>query len=111
MKTTTLLSPHQLAEQDVARVLEQQFGATWFPQYHRCSIDTQDAVVAVDVDPDYASRLPPDEQRTLAAQLGFLPGAALHIQSSTYHPGSPTLAEQVVQTLSRLFDGRAVAAA
>ncbi len=111
MRTSTLLSPHQLAERDVAQILEQQFGAAWFPEYHRCSIDTEDAFVAVDVDQEYASRLSPDEQRTLATQLGFAPKTALHIQSSAYHAGSPSLAEHVFQTLCRLFDGRAITAA
>src|SRR5207253_612329 len=108
MRTSTLLCPHQLAEKDVAEVLEQQFGAAWFPEYHRLSIDTEDAFVAVDVDPGYASRLPPDEQRALAMRLGFVPQTALHVQASAYHAGSPGLAENVLQTLSRLFDGRAL---
>lgn len=111
MRTSTLLSPHELAERDVARILEQEFGAAWFPEYHRCSIDTEDGVVAVDVDPGYAARLGPDEQRSLAARLGFVPKTALHVQSSAYHPGSPDLAEHVLQTLCRRFDGRALSAA
>lgn len=111
MRTSTLFSPHQLAERDVAQVLDERFGATWFPEYHRCSIDTEDAFVAVDIDPEYTSRLTPDELRTLVAQLGFVPRTALHIQSSAYHAGSPSMAENVFHTLCRLFNGRAIAAA
>jgi len=106
MRTLTLLSPHDLAERDVVQILEQEFSAAWFPEYHRCSIDTEDAFVAVDVDPQYIAQLHPDEQRILTAQLGFVPKSALHVQSSAYHVGSPALAEQVLQTLCRLFDGR-----
>jgi hypothetical protein len=106
MKTATLFSPHDLAESDVARILEQRYGAAWFPEHHRCSIDTDDAFVAVDVDHQFTTQLPPDEQQSLAAQLGFVPRTVLHVQSSTYHPGSPSLAERVLQTLRGLFDGR-----
>jgi hypothetical protein len=109
--TTTLLFPNELAERDVARVLEQEFGAAWFPEHHRCSIDTDDAFVAVDLDHQYAARLPTDEQQTLATQLGFVPRTALHVQSSAYHSGSPGVAENVLQTLCRLFDGRTLSAA
>src|ERR1700719_1855021 len=111
MKTSTLLSPHDLAEPDVARILEQRYEAVWFPEYHRCSIDTDDAFVAVDVDHEFTGRLPPDEQKTLVTQLGFTPRTALHVQSSAYHPGSPGLAERVLQTLCSLFDGQALPAA
>lgn len=111
MRTATLLSPHDLAERDVAKVLEEQFGAAWFPEYHRCSIDTDDAFVAVDVDPQFTARLRPDEQETLVVQLGFVPRTALHVQSSVYHPGSAQLGEHVLQALCSHFDGRALSAA
>jgi hypothetical protein len=111
MKTATLLSPHILAEPDVARLLEQRFGAAWFPEYHRCSIDTDEAFVAVDIDHDFTGRLPPDERQSLVTQLGFTPQTALHVQASAYHPGSPDLAQRVLQTLCGLFDGQAVPAA
>ncbi len=111
MTTSTLLFRHELVERDVARLLEEEFGAAWFPEYHRCSIDTADAFVAVDVDPGYAARLTPDEQRSLETELGFLPRAALHVQASTYHAGSPRLAESVLQTLSRKLEGRTLTAA
>lgn len=111
MRSATLFSPHALAEREVARMLEQLFGAAWFPEYHRCSIEGEDGFVAVDVDPEYAARLEPEEQRRLAVQLGFIPRTALHIQSSAYHSGSASLAEQVGQQLCRHFDGKASAAA
>jgi hypothetical protein len=110
MKTDTLLSPHDLAEPDVARILEEKFGAAWFPDYHRCSIDTDDAFVAVDVDQGFSSRLPAEEQQSLVSRLGFTPRTALHVQSSVYHSGSPVLAERVVETLRSLFDGQALPA-
>ena len=111
MRTATLFTPGELTEPELARVLEQEFGATWFPDYHRCSIDTEDAFVAVDFDPAYVSQLPPDEERALAAQLGFRPIVALHVSSSTYHSGSPELAERVLLTLCRLLGGRVLVAA
>jgi hypothetical protein len=111
IRTLTLLSPHDLAERDVAQLLELEFGAAWSPEYHRCSIDTEDAFVAVDFDPQYIARLRSDEQRTLTAQVGFTPKSALHVQSSGYHVGSPALAEQVLQTLRRHFDGQTLTAA
>ncbi len=111
MKTATLLSPHDLAEPDVARILEQRFGAAWFPVYHRCSIDTDEAFVAVDVDHEFTGRLDSEEQQTLVRRLGFTPRTALHVQASVYHPGSPGLAERVFQTLCCLFDGRPLPAA
>jgi hypothetical protein len=43
MRTSTLPFPHDVAEPKVARVLEQEFGAAWFPEYHSCSFDTDDA--------------------------------------------------------------------
>jgi hypothetical protein len=111
MRTSTLLSPHGVAEREVARILEQEFGAAWFPEYHRCSIDWDNAFIAVDVDREFTTRLPLDKQQTLATQLGFMPQTALHVQSSTYHLGSAQLAEKVFQTLCSLFDGRALSAA
>ncbi|MGL4465203.1 MAG: hypothetical protein ACRC1K_23860 [Planctomycetia bacterium] len=92
-------------------MLERLFDAGWFPEYHRCSIATEDATVYVDFDAAYLERMKPDEQRTLAAQLGFVPKAAFHVSSSTYHSGSPGLAEEVLHTLGRQFGGRVAAAA
>jgi hypothetical protein len=106
MRTATMVSPHELEEREVARVLEQRFGAAWFPEYHRCSIDTDDAFVAVDVDDQFMARLPADERQALTSRLGFVPGTALHVQSSVYHLGSEQLAERVLQALCGLFDGR-----
>jgi hypothetical protein len=110
MRTSTVLSPHELEEREVAKILEQRFGAAWFPEYHRCSIDTDDAFVAVDVDDQFTARLPADERQALTCRLGFVPGTALHVQSSVYHPGSAHLAERVLQTLCDLFDGWALSA-
>ena len=106
MRTQTLVSPHEVPEREVAKILEQAFGAAWFPEHHRCSIDTEDAFVAVDV--ECPAHLEGDEQQSLRAQLGFLPRTALHVQSSTYHAGSAQLAEQVLQTLSKVFEVRVV---
>ena len=111
MKTSTLFTSQQLSELELAGILEQQFNATWFPEYHRCSIDTDGATVYVDFDSEYDSQLAPDEQSVLAENLGFRPKAALHISSSTYHNGSVQLAELVFQTLCRQLDGRTLVAA
>lgn len=111
MTTSTLFFRHELVERDVARILEQEFSASWFPEYHRCSIDADDAFVAVDLDPGYAARLSSDERRALETNLGFLPQTALHVQASTYYAGSPRLADAVLQSLSHRFEGRTLSAA
>lgn len=111
VQTSTLYTPRDVAESELAAFLEQQFEAGWFPDHHRCSIETEDAVVFVDFDPAYFARLPPDEQGTLAAQLGFAPKVALHVSSSSYHAGSPGLAEAVLRTLCQQFGGRSTVAA
>ena len=111
MRTATLFTPREVSETELAAVLEQQFEAGWFPNYHRCSIATEDATVYVDFDAAYLEQLTPDEQRTLAAQLGFVPKVALHVSSSSYHAGSTDLAEVVLRTLCQQLGGRAMAAA
>lgn len=111
MTTSTLLTPRDIAEPELAAVLEQRFEANWFPEYHRWSIDAEGAVVFVDFDPAYFSRLTPDEQRALTAQLGFHPKVALHVGSSPYHAGSPGLAELVLLTLCKHLGGRTLVAA
>ena len=111
MKTTTLFPSRDLTESELAAALEEQFGAAWFVDRHRCSIDTDDAFVAVDFDSGYLGLLSPEDQHALVGQLGFLPKAALHVSASVYHSGSPALAERVALALGRLFGGRALAAA
>jgi alkanesulfonate monooxygenase SsuD/methylene tetrahydromethanopterin reductase-like flavin-dependent oxidoreductase (luciferase family) len=111
VNTTTLLVARELTEPELARALEQRFDAAWFPEYHRCSIDTEDATVYIDFDPTYGDRLQPDEKRSLTARLGFIPTAAICIQASHTYPGSPRLAETVASTLCNQFSGRALAAA
>jgi hypothetical protein len=99
-----------VAEPEVAAALERQFDTGWFPDHDRCSIDTDDAVVYVDFDPAHVGRLTPDERRSLVAQLGFPPAAAIHVTASTHYPGSSDLAKHVLLTLGRLLGGRSVAA-
>lgn len=111
MQTATFFTPQAVSETELAAVLEQKFDAGWFPNYHRCTIATEDATVYVDFDVAYLERLNPDERQTLASQLGFVPKVALHVSSSSYHQGSPELAEVVLQTLCRQLGGRATVAA
>jgi len=111
VRTSTLFTPRDVSEAELAAVLEQQFEAGWFPAYHRCSIATEDGTVYVDFDAAYMDRLKPEEQRTLAAQLGFVPKVVLHVSSSSYHAGSPGLAEVVLRTLCQQLGGRATVAA
>jgi hypothetical protein len=111
VRTSTLFTPREVSERELAIALEQQFSAAWFPEYHRCSIDTEDAFVSVDFDDTYMDRLEPDEQRTLTAQLGFIPKVALHVSSSSFHLGSTGLAELILRTLCQQLGGRAMVAA
>lgn len=110
MRTSTLFTPRDVVESEVVAVLERQFEAGWFPDYHRCSIATEDATVTVDFDPAYFSRLTADEQRALSAQLGFHPKVALQVSSSPYHTGSHRLAEDVLLTLGQHLGGRTLVA-
>jgi hypothetical protein len=110
VNTVTLFTPRQVSERNLAEDLGRQFGAAWFPEYHRCSLDTDDAVVYVDFDPAYTDRLTADELRTLAGQLGFVPKFALHVSPSTVYPGSPALAQEVLAALTLLVVGREVPA-
>ncbi len=109
--SATILAPTALAEPELAEFLEREFGAAWFPEDHRCSIDTADATVFVDFDPGYPDRLPADELGAAAARVGFVPKAAVHIDGSKYHPGSAALAGRVLETLTRRVGGRELAAA
>lgn len=111
MRTRTLLFAHELPERVVAQALEEQFGAAWFHEHHRCSIDTDGAFVAIDIDPAYPSRLGAEALADLETALGFVPKTAIHVQASSYLPGSGALAEEVVEALSERFDGRAPSAA
>ena len=95
MRNSTLFIKDELNEPELAAALEKQFNAVWFPDYHRCSIDSDDATVYVDFDSEYVSSLTIEEQHSLAVQLGFLPKLALHISTSVYHAGSAQLAELV----------------
>src|SRR6478752_368226 len=104
MNASTLVSPDNLAERDVAVFLEERYGAAWLPEYRRCSIETDDAFVAVDYDPEFAAHLPADERQTLVAEFGFVPKTALHVQESVYHAGSPRLAQAVLQALCQRFN-------
>lgn len=106
MRTFTFLSPLDLPEQEVAQFLEQRFGAVWIPEYHRCSIDTESAIVAVDVDRDFTPRLPPEDRATIVAQVGFVPRTAFHVQESIYHKGSSELARRVQELLESVFQGK-----
>lgn len=112
MPFATLFLPTQLAEKDVARVLEGEFEAAWFPERHRCSIDTTDGVVYVDFDrasSSYLSSLSSDEQCALVAELGFVPQTALHVETVSHYEGSSRLAEIVLETLRHEFNVHAVA--
>jgi hypothetical protein len=111
VRTSTLFTPREPTESELAAVLEQRFDAAWFPEHHRCSIDTVDATVYVDFDPGYVAWLTPDEQHALADQLGFVPKFALHVGASNFHSGSPELAGRVLDELCRALDGRALAVA
>lgn len=111
MKTSTLFTAREVTETELASVLEKQFSAAWFPEYHRCSIDTDDAFVSVDFDPAFVERLEPDERRSLAAILGFVPKVAFHVSTSSHHVGSPALAERVLDMLSQQLGGRTAIAA
>lgn len=110
MRSSTLFVPLDLCERDVARLLEERYGAAWFPDHHRCSIDTGDGFVAVDVDRGYVSSLHPDEQLAVASRLGFPPRTALHVHASIHYSGSDGLAEEVIVTLARHYSGRTLAA-
>jgi DNA recombination-dependent growth factor C len=103
MNLTTLLAPTALNEEALAELLAAQFDAHWFPNYHRFSIDTEDAVVYVDFDDAYSARLPEDERQHVAKALGFLPATALHVQANPVHPGSAQLAQRVADVLAQQF--------
>lgn len=105
MSNQTLYAAWDLPESELAELLEREFDSAWFPQYHRCSVQSVDATVYVDFDAACVSRMVDGERRDLAARLGFVPRGALHVSPSIYHAGSPELAEQVFQTLSQYLDG------
>ncbi|MGL4549780.1 MAG: hypothetical protein ACRC33_01225 [Gemmataceae bacterium] len=111
MQTATLVYPHEIPERDIAAALEARFGAVWFEEYHRCSIDTDSAVVYVDIDGRCAGWAGVLERQRAAAELGFVPVTALHVQASPLHSGSLRLAADVVTALRTAFGGRALSAA
>lgn len=111
MSDSTLFTPDDVTEPVLAAMLERQFEAYWFPEYHRFSIDTEEAVVFVDYDAGYLDRMTPDERRALVARLGFTPAAALHVSGNYIYPGSDALAERVALALGRQLGGRPLAAA
>ena len=61
MKTLTLLLPADLPEAELASLLERKFGAAWFPELHRWSVESDDATVYLDYDRDHVS-YPPDHE-------------------------------------------------
>ena len=109
--TSTLLTRSEIDESEWASLLEQRFGAAWFPEYHRCSVVATDGTVFVDFESGYSNSLAPDEQRVFAARLGFVPVAAIHVQPSKLYAGSVELASRVFATLSFHLQGTTALAA
>ena len=111
-KMWTLYLPEVPDESGVVWTLGPDLDAAWFPEYHRWSIDTDDAVVYVDFDTrHFRVEIEPDAVAALPAQLGFVPRAVFHVTASHIYPGSHALAERVFQVLHRAYGGKALVAA
>ena len=109
--TSTLLTRTEITEPEWASLLEDRFGASWFPEHHRCSVESVEGTVFVDFEAGYSDTLAPDERRVFAARLGFIPAAAIHVQPSKLYSGSAELAARVFATLSLHLHGTTALAA
>jgi hypothetical protein len=94
---------------EVQTLIEPKFDVTWFPEYTRWTLERDTAHVYLDYDSNYPAYheqyLTTRQKEAIEAKLGEKPVLALHVQTSTYTPGSPELASDVVRTIVDRWDG------
>src|ERR1700684_1677561 len=82
MRSSTMLSPEIITDLEVARLLEKEFNASWLPEYSKCSIFTDCALVVVDMDRHFSPGSLGVTTEEIEKQMGFVVKTAFYIHSS-----------------------------
>jgi hypothetical protein len=101
-----MLSPKIITDLEVARLLEKEFNASWLPEYSKCSIFTDCALVVVDMDRHFSPGSLGVTTEEIEKQMGFVVKTAFYIHSSIVYSGSADMAERVSDFLSSVYGAK-----
>jgi hypothetical protein len=109
-RSVSVLLKDQPAVSEVESLVGERFEVTsWFPELHHWTVENDAAHIFLYYDTNYLSyydQCESEERKAkIEVKLGAIPAFALHVQISSYCPGSKELAYSVIDTILRKWPG------